>query len=480
MKRLGLLCGAWTGCSTPAPPPGILLVSMDTTRFDATSLAGDPSLTPNLARLAARGTTYTQAHAVANESVTSHASLFTGRYPSELAVVDYATFALPQGTPTVAGTLAAHGFATAAFTGGGHVVADFGLDQGFATFEAVSGAHTFGSFFETVPRALAWIRDQDTPWFAFVHGYDAHSPYVQRGPFLHPFGAEGATERIEAIAADDLAVEQLRGRLWFRDRTPTDFTHAVGRTVLGTDFYRLPAEPVPNERVELLSVGELDHPRDHYRAGVHYADVWLGVLLSHIDLDRTLVIVLSDHGEDMLDHGFVNHRAGLWDSTLHVPLVVAGPGVAAGLRVDTPVDLRSVVPTVLSHAGVAPLAGATAPVLGPDLPAEPLFAEGTLDDLSVRTPELGRLVLHDAGLTSGARTLPDPLSAGRLDYYAPDEVEASLEPGERSEAEALLLLLERWRSSLNPARTTGVPVSPELREALQARGYWVPDPTKAP
>jgi len=451
---------------------------MDTTRFDATSLGSDRDITPNLARLARQGRTYTRAYAVANESVTSHAALFTGRYASELAIAEYGTFALPDGTPTVAGALSAQGWATAAFTGGGHVVADFGLHQGFDTFQSVSGPHTFGSFYDTVPDALKWIEAQDQPWFSFVHGYDAHTPYVQRGPFEHPWGTTEATDRIEAIVADDLALEQLRDNLWFRDRHPSDFTHAVGRTVLGTDFYRLPAEPGPDEWVELLSPEELVHIRDHYEAGVHYADVWLGLLLASIDLTETLVIVVSDHGEDLLDHGYINHRAGLWDSTLRVPLVVAGPGIAPGTTVDAPVDLRSVVPTILQHAGMAMLAGATAPPLSDDLPASPVFAEGTMDELSVWAPDLGRLTLHEAGLGTGARSVPPAPPADQLSYFPPD----TTEPGSTrsTEAQQLLHHLQQWRAGLRPATLTGVPVSTELREALQARGYWVPSSEKRP
>ena len=460
-------------CAEPAPPPpGILLVSMDTTRFDRTSLGGERDTTPNLAQLSRLGTRFDRAHAVANESVTSHAALFTGRYPSELAVADYATFAIPEGTPTLASALSAHGYATAAFTGGGHVVADFGMHAGYAHFEAVSGPHTFGSFFDTVPNALSWISDQDGPWFAFVHGYDAHTPYLQRGPFEHPWGDEGATPRIEQIITDDLALEQLRGNLWFPQRTPTDFTHAVGRKVLATDFYRLPAAPHPGERVELLNEGELQHLRDHYDSGLKYADVWLGELLSSIDLDHTLVIVISDHGEDLLDHGYVNHRAGLWDSTLHVPLVIAGPGVPANRTQTAQVDLRSIVPTILAHAGVPALSGARAPdLLGP-LEDGPVFAEGTMDELSVRMPDDRRLVLHDAGLSQGARDVAQhSLAAGSASGFLEPSAEA-----QDVRAPELLEQIAAWRASLVPATRSGAPVSPQLRAELQSRGYWVPEP----
>ena len=464
-----------SGCIAPPPARGILIVSMDTTRFDRTSLGGARDTTPNLAALARQGTRFEHAYAVANESVTSHAALFTGRYPSEVAVADYATFAIPDGTPTLASALAAFGHATAAFTGGGHVVSDFGMHQGFERFESVQGDHTFGSFFDTVPSALAWIHARDTPWFAFVHGYDAHTPYLQRGPFEHPWGDEGATGRIEHIVADDIALEQLRGNLWFPDRTPGDFTHAVGRDILATDFYWHAVEPQPGERVEVLSAGEIAHLRDHYDSGLHYADVWLGQLLAGIDLEHTLVIVLSDHGEDLLEHGFVNHRAGLWDSTLHVPLVVAGPGIPAGEVVQEPVDLRSVVPTVLAWAGVPPLAGANAPDLRAKQTPRPVFAEGTLDELSVRTPDGDRLVLHDVGLAKGAPGLRGhPLTMGAASRYREPDSEPQPLSSDRSAVD-LREVLAQWRDILVPATQAGAPVSAALRAELDARGYWVPE-----
>ena len=322
------MIGLLLACAGPPAAPNILLVSMDTVRFDRTSLGVDRDTSPNLAALAAAGVSFSQAYAVGNESLYSHAALFTGLYPSEVAVPDYGSFALPRtGPATLAEVLTAYGYRTAAFTGGGHVVEGFGFDRGFGRFEAGGGEDEFASFYDSVPPAVAWMREQgDAPWFCFVHGYDAHSPYVQRGPMRHPWGSSGATARVERLLANPLAVEQLRFDTWFVDRTPQDFTHASGRRVLSTDFYRLPAVPGPEERVERLTSEERRHVQDHYDSGVANGDLWLGQLLAHVDLDRTLVIVVADHGEDLLDHGWMNHRAGLWDSTLHVPLVVAGPG----------------------------------------------------------------------------------------------------------------------------------------------------------
>jgi arylsulfatase A-like enzyme len=476
-------------CAPPTPAPGarspnVLLVSMDTVRADRTSFgdgaAAPRDTTPNLAALATLGTRWSAAYAVANESLTSHAALFTGRYPSEVAIPDYASFALPDTAQTLAGALTAYGYRTAAFTGGGHVVAAFGFDTGFDHFESVEGDR-FGSFFDTVPPARAWIREQgDAPWFAFVHGYDVHEPYVQRGAMGHVWGREGATERVEALLADPLAVEQVRGRTWYPERTPRDFTHAVGRSILGTDFYRAPADgegdAAPGERTERLTDAEVAHLRDHYDAGLTYADVWLGVLLAGVDLTDTLVIVVSDHGEDLLDHGYTNHRAGLWDSTLHVPLVVAGPGFTGGAVHTGRVDLRSVLPTALRAAGAALPAGVTAPALQDDPDAPVLFAEGVMDEVSAWDGAT-RLTLHDARLAVGGPDLATrPLDDGRASLQVgSDRTERMFTADGATEAERLRARIVAWRTGIMPATTTGAPVPEALRAALRERGYWTPE-----
>ncbi|GDX83684.1 hypothetical protein LBMAG42_54950 [Deltaproteobacteria bacterium] len=447
MIVLFLACAS--GPSIIAPSPNILLVSMDTVRYDHTSLDGGRNTTPNLSKLAAEGASWSRAYAVGNESLYSHAALFTGRYPSEIAFPDYATYSLPKTATTLASVLRAYGYRTGAFTGGGHVIAAFGFDNGFDTFEAASGATRFGSFFDSVPRAVTWMAEPDPrPWFAFVHGYDAHSPYVQRGPFLHPWGTVGATPRVEAILADPLAVEKLRGSLYFPDRTPTDFVHAVGRTVLSTDFYRMPAEPAPGERVETLTEAELQHIRDHYDSGLLYADFWLGELLSHVDLTTTLVIVVADHGEDLLDHGYMNHRAGLWDSTLHVPLVVAGPFFGPGGLYDGQhdelVDLRRVMPTAMLAAGIGTPDGVSARPLQWAVGDDAVFAEGVMGTMSAYDGVNWLTV-------DGLRTAPPP--------------DHPLAPA-----------MTTWRLGLRLATETGDPVSLEVWEGLRKQGYWTPDP----
>jgi membrane-anchored protein YejM (alkaline phosphatase superfamily) len=322
---------------------------------------------------------------------------------------------------------------------------------------------------------------RDQPYFVFVHGYDAHSPYQQRGVFHHTWDPEGETPHSEELAHDALALEQLRGPRWFPGRSPRDFVHAAGRRILSTDFYRLPAIPAEGESVIELSPGEVEHIRAHYDAGLTYADHWLGVLLSEVDLDETLVVVLADHGEDLLDHGFINHRAGLWDSTLHVPLVVAGPGFRGGRQESGRVDLRSVLPTLLLAAGAPPPAGVSAKPLqeNPALPY--VFAEGVMDMVSVRGPR-GRLSLDNAGLTRGNPPIaPQSLDSGDFTFFfepAPDD----LIPKNiaRPDAEELKRALAEWRQGLPQGPALPGSTDPALRSALQERGYWEPETEPSP
>lgn len=505
MALLSFACLAG-GCARPAPVapahPNVLLVSMDTVRYDHTSMGGGRDTTPNLARLAARGVSYDNCFSVGNESLYSHAAILTGRYPSEVALPDYKSYMVPPGTTTIAGVLSAYGYRTAAFTGGGHILAVFGFDQGFDSFKSAGATGNFGTFFDSVPPAVEWIdtanQDPSRPWFAFVHGYDAHSPYIVPGPFTHYFGTVGKSDRIEAIATDALVSEQLRGNLWFPQRATSDFVHAAGKSLLSTDFYSLPATPQRGERVVQLADSEIAHLRDHYDTSIAYGDTWLGLLLSHVDLDNTLVVVLADHGEDLLTHGFMNHRAGLWDSTTHVPLVVSGPGFSGGERRTALVDLRDVAPTIIRAVGGSTLADASGTALQ-DLPAPvAVFSEGVMDMVAVRTP-VARLVLRQAHLPQegsadglATRALDDGNASMYDTQGDPTEARDLLAPVMRStgpqppsadtlvRASALRDLIVSWRRGLHESTATGAPIPDSVREQLRKNGYWAPEDASTP
>ena len=177
-----------TACSEDRRPPNLILISIDGLRADRTGIGGNPNApSPVLDRLAKEGQWFSRAFSQSNESLYSHASMFTGRYVSELAAPDYRTFVVPDEAMLLGEILGLYGYSTAAFVAGGHVRADYGFDQGASLFD---DSYDFGSFFHKVPQALNWIEEQARePYFLTLHGYDCHRPYLHSGPWLHAYGA---------------------------------------------------------------------------------------------------------------------------------------------------------------------------------------------------------------------------------------------------------------------------------------------------
>lgn len=474
-----------TGCA-PAGPPNILLVSLDTVRADHTSPYGAAhDTTPVLAALAREGAVYTHAFAPGNESAFSHGALFTGRYASELASPVYATYALPPQASTLAEALHAYGYATAAFSAGGHVTADFGFDQGWDTFSAEDG---FGSLQQTGPKATAWIEAQSTdrPWFVFLHTYDAHRPYVHEGVWDHLYADAPGTPLAEALCRNTCLSEMVLGRTLLPDVVPTWFLHKGSQRVLAPEIYaRLAAAPSDTPRVAVTAADQA-HVQAHYDGALRYADTLLGVTLSRLQdagkLDNTVVIVLSDHGEDLLDHGYMNHRTGLYDSCTRVPLVVWGRDFAGVGPVDGLVDLRDVAATILALGGARAPAGSEgrdlrAVARGQD-PVDAVFAEGVMDMVSVRTAT-HRLV-YSAPLAA-----PDyivRLEAAPVDGPAFVLYDLTADPGEHADVHAadpvttaaLKARLLAWRRGLHTG-DYALPqdqVSPQVAASLREHGYW--------
>ena len=491
-----LLAGLLACATAPPGPPNILLVSMDTVRADHTSPYGSlHDTTPVLAALAREGAVFTHAFANGNESAWSHAALFTGRYASELAAPVYETYGIPPQASTIAEALHAYGYATAAFSAGGHVTADFGFDQGWDAFTAEEG---FGSMQQTAPRAAAWISAEDPakPWFVFLHAYDAHRPYLHKGIWDHLF-AEGPGSRLaEVLCSNSCLSEMVLGDALLLDVVPRWFIHQGDQKIMDTEIYsRLAAAPEDGARLR-ITPADRAHVQAHYDGGIRYEDSLLGVTLAQLEaagrLENTVVLLVSDHGEDLLDHGYMNHRTGLYDSCTRVPLVAWGPGFEGLGAVDGLVDGRDVAATVLALAGALPPAGSAGrdlrAVARGEAPLEAVFAEGVMDMVTVRTAT-HRLVFH------GPLASPDFLDRLRaaptdgpdfqlFDLQADplEQVEVHLMQPETTTA--LRDRLVGWREGLDQGAYALRPeqISPAVARSLQEHGYWgaAPEPSSLP
>jgi arylsulfatase A-like enzyme len=285
---------AWLG-QRPPHVTGIVIITLDTVRADRLPPYGFTRVvTPALSTLAARGVVFEHASTVAPLTLPAHSSLFTGRYPAAHGVHDNAD-ALSDRMPTLASALQRRGFRTAAVVGSVVLSADRGLARGFQTY-----------------------RDD-------LAGGPQHRLRRQRP------GNEVADE---AIAWLD----------------------TVGREpfLLWVHLYdaHLPYEPP-----EPFASTYRDDP---YLGEIAFADTQIQRVVQTLYARglsrRTAVVVAADHGESLGDHGEDAHGLLIYESVLHVPLIVCAPGVAPA-RVDAPVTVVDLMPTVLDLTGTPPEPG---------------------------------------------------------------------------------------------------------------------------
>jgi len=431
-----------------------VLISIDTLRADHLSAWGYARETsPEIDRLAAQGVRFARAYAPASWTLPSHVSLFTSQLPSHHGVRDDQVALSPQAL-TLAELLSAAGFSTAGFVSWVYVGSKYGFSQGFDTYlelvdraryEPASGGGAAPAA-QVVDAAIAWLDTQPArPFFLFVHLFDPHMDYAPPPPYDTMFGGDPQ--------AADGRYASLRRYIPYLGRPVPELPAAV------------------RERVVSLYDGE-----------IRYADAQVGRLLQAIDAlgEQSLVVVLSDHGEELGEHGSLEgHGWTLFDEVLHVPLVLRLPRDAeAGTVVEAPVTLLDVGPTVLD-------------VLG--LPAEPAFEGRSLLGLArgKSAPE-GRLLVAQTD-RSGARLRAvrgerwkriEVRDAGAASLGLPVRQGDSLfdlasDPGERRDVSAsepaivrhlsaALAAAEAPREAPPPAQ---VVLSPEERERLRALGY---------
>ncbi len=353
-----VLAVSLAACNTRPAPRGIILISIDTLRADHTTPYGaSGTATPTLARLAAEGTVFERTYSQANETLPSHASLFTSQLPSDLGELNY-DLTIPDGTPTLASALSAAGWRTGAIVAGGHLARVFGLDDGFSTYFE---GRRWGSFQETLPMATRWLADakeSDQPFFLFLHSYDCHAPYTKPGVFgrLATPNYEGPLlDRVH----DSLTYERIFNSAYYPELPLSQLQNSKGSRVLTPEIHGRLARYARQPDVPRITLGAEDQAflKGLYGSAVSYADLWLQVLLD--DLDRmgmretTTLVIVSDHGEGLLDHGFFTHRDNLQDATTQVPFVVWRPDATArGVRQKEVTRLLDVAPTILGLADV--------------------------------------------------------------------------------------------------------------------------------
>jgi arylsulfatase A-like enzyme len=438
----GLALGARGAGSPPAAVPAVravprrphlLLYLVDALRRDALGAYGAPGGgSPHLDRLAAEGVLFEDAVAQASWTRTAVASLFTGIDPGGHRVLTRRD-ALSPSANTLAERLAAGGYRTAAFLGNGNVSGKLGFRQGFERMRQKLGPRDLAP--QLTAELLAWLdetRGDPRPFFAYVHTIDPHGPYLPPEPFRSRFAPGvplelGSRRSLRLLAGGEVAAgpqtaRQLRA-LYQAEVASND--EAFGRL-----------------RVELERRG-----------------LWRDLV----------VLAISDHGEEFLEHGGLEHGQRLHAESLDIPLLLRLPEGPAGRRVARLARQVDVMPTLLELAGLPVPAGLDGASL---LPA--------LAGAGPRAPVAARSHLHLEGAPQSAVTTsrhrlivithPDGRRIARL-------YDRRRDPAERRDLAAALPITARYLQSVlrwptgAGAATAAPPLDPEDAEQLRALGY---------
>ncbi len=460
-------CAAWlattllallalTGCGpgTHDRPIDVLLISLDSTRADALTFL-DPERAPHLAELARRGTVFTQAIAGSSWTLPSHMQMFTGQ-PPVMHGVQIDDVRLDPLAPTLPEVLGGAGWATHGAWTAWYLRGDYGFARGFDSYR--NGMSSGIELDAAIDQAIA-----ADDWRA------ANQAFLRRDVQSHrdvsaPRVVELLTEDLAALAPDQPALLFAHFMDPHYDYIPpapfdTRFDPDYTGDIDGHDFWRnrLIWEERPEPR-RICSDRDLLHLEALYQGEIAWTDQAIGALLDALEvagrLERTLIVVTSDHGQEFFEHGAPGHRRTLHDEVVRVPLLVVPPaewdatargrqdGAAdsapggTGVRVvDQQVSLSDITPTILDYVGLEPPPNVTGRSLRPLVEGATLPERPVLSSLFLvsRAPDRPR----EAMLLESLR-LPDEKLLRRI-HIRPDgnpEVDAVLwydlrrDPGE--------------------------------------------------
>jgi arylsulfatase A-like enzyme len=421
---------------------GVFLIVLDAARAREFSTYGYPrSTTLEIDRLAREGVVFEEAVTPAPYTVSAMSSVWTSLYHDQHHYRAHFRGALPTGHLTLAEVLTANGVPAAGFVANPFGGTGFGLDRGFTQFRVVrgdAGRPTVQA--ESLVAAVGPHLDHigDRPSFTYVHFLQPHFPFDQPEPFVTLFGPDAPLTRAE--------------------RESAAWTTRVnrGRRALDAD-----------EREHLVRL---------YDGSLASADRQVGRLRRMLEdrglLERVVLVIMADHGEELYDRGLIGHGGRLYEEVLHIPLIIRFPKGTGpvGLRLKAPVDLLDLAPTILDVMGLSGAGGSDRAFEGRSLLPVLFGRPGKL--------QIGRS-MHERPLYS-LRDRPWKLihsvRTGQTELFqlADDPGETrSLDAAEPVRAEFYRQSLYRWLRGLSKTRggSVALRLSPEDQEALRALGY---------
>jgi arylsulfatase A-like enzyme len=304
----------------PAPPPNVLLISLDSCRADHLGSYGYHRQTSLfIDELAAQGVLFDRAFVNTHGTTSSHTTILSSLYQETHRVRyrenDPGSFhAIPTEVQMLQELLQAAGYLTVAVTDGGNVGKSLGFARGFDLYDDRGGGVARGT--EKVVDLLVRHWTGKRPVFVFYHTYQIHSPYRPPADYADRF------------VAGDSAFEASSANL-------LRYVHTAAEELTRSDL----------ERIEALYDGEIRFTDDRLRALFARLET-LGFL------HHSLIVLTSDHGEEFAEHGGLLHRGLLYDELIHVPLILVGQNLGSGILDPRLVGSVDIAPTILGHLGL--------------------------------------------------------------------------------------------------------------------------------
>ena len=372
----------------------IILISLDALRYDRTNLSGNhPGLTPNLNAFADEAVVFHDATSAAPWTLPSTMSIWTGRWPSVHQVTNklaplsggkMVETSLSAGIQTFPDLLIRSGRKAGGFTGGAGVQAKYGFGRDFDTY--VDDQY-FGGLDHAIPAALSWLGDNGSaPFFMFLHGYDVHGQYPlaesKRSAITYDGALDGSKE--EQARLREKGLENIEN--------PGDPAHLNGE----------------------INAADTAYLKAVYDLKVRDADERLGSFLTRLKTmgvyDKSVIIIVSDHGDEFMEHSGLDHGATLYQEQLHVVSMIRFPGYGRRQDINAPVRTIDMFPTVFDALGMAGPARVDGVSLLPLLRGETL-------ELDVYAESDYRLFVHQRMVRQGPHKLILDLLDGDRELY---------------------------------------------------------------
>ncbi|MHC4215013.1 MAG: sulfatase [Planctomycetota bacterium] len=333
--------------------PNIIFILIDALRADRTGLYGyNRNTTTTIDAVAKGGVIFDRALSQSPWTQPSIASLFCSRYPSVHKVLNIKLARAMRGGQaqkmpvftdsftTLAEVLHDSGYETAGFIANFLMSGYYGFAQGFDLYSDMpsrnlQAADVSGDVLNK--EVVTWLkrRRSSRPLFLYVHYMDVHGPYYSRPQFYEPFFEQ---------------VEKMPDKRKLSEKQKQDLGYLA----------KVQAAPIVKRYNKLAEY--LEFWSAFYDAGIREADLHVSELIADLKdsgiWDNSYVIITADHGEELQEHGYWDHGYTLYQTELHVPLIMCLPGgCSAGKRIKTTVRLIDIMPTLLDELGIPDVAG---------------------------------------------------------------------------------------------------------------------------